>query len=54
MWGGSPQVRGSTQLTNEWNPYSDEVVMHVFSTSMGIQISFVKMKFFLRGVGVGV
>jgi hypothetical protein len=39
--GSSPLVRGSTQCANEWNPYSDYVVMDVYSTELGIWLSFV-------------
>jgi hypothetical protein len=46
--GGSPLVRVSTQFTNESNPYSDKVT-DVFSTELGIQLSFVKTLEF-RGV----
>jgi hypothetical protein len=40
--GGSPLVRGSTQFVNEWNPYSDYVVTDVYSTELGILLSFGK------------
>jgi hypothetical protein len=40
-WGGSPLVRGFTRFANEWNPYSDYVVMDVYSTELGIRLSFV-------------
>jgi hypothetical protein len=48
--GGSPLVRGSTQFANELNPYSDYVVTDVFSTKLGIRLSFVKTsEFFCVG-----
>jgi hypothetical protein len=40
--GGSPLVRSSTQCENEWNPYSDNVVTDLYSTELGIRLSFVK------------
>jgi hypothetical protein len=40
--GCSPLVKGSTQFANEWNPYSDYVVTDVFSTELGIRLSFIK------------
>jgi hypothetical protein len=40
--GGSPLVKGSTQFANELNLYSDYVVMDVYSTELGIRLSFVK------------
>jgi hypothetical protein len=48
--GGSPLVRGSTQFANEWNPYSDKAVTNVYSTELGIRLSFGKTSEF-RGVG---
>jgi hypothetical protein len=47
--GGSPLVRGSIQFANEWNPYSDSVVTDVFSTVLGIRLSFVKASEFRGG-----
>jgi hypothetical protein len=47
--GGSPPVRGSTQFANERNPYSDWVVTDVFSTELGLWLSFVKTSEFRRG-----
>jgi hypothetical protein len=47
--GVSPLVRGSTQFANEWNPYSDQVVTDVFSTELGIWLSFVKTSEFRGG-----
>jgi hypothetical protein len=49
--GGSPPVRGSTGFANERNPYSDYVVIDVYSTELGIQLSFVRTSEF-RGRGV--
>jgi hypothetical protein len=37
-----PLVRGSAQYANEWNPNSYYVVIDVFSTELGIRLSFVK------------
>jgi hypothetical protein len=46
----SPLVRGSTQFENESNPYSDKVVKDVFTTELGIRLSFVKTsEFLVRG-----
>jgi hypothetical protein len=42
LGGGSLLVRGSTQFAGEWNPYSDKVVTNLFSTELGIRLSFVK------------
>jgi hypothetical protein len=50
--GGSPLVRDSTQFANEWNPYSDKVVTDVYSTELGIRLSFVKTSEFQGGGGV--
>jgi hypothetical protein len=50
---GSSLVRGYTQFANEWNPYSDYVVTDVFSTEVGIRLSFVKTSFFFLGGGGG-
>jgi hypothetical protein len=49
--GGSPLVRGSTRWANEWNPYSDYVVMDVYSMELGIRLSFVKFRNFGSGEG---
>jgi hypothetical protein len=48
--GISHLVRGSTQFENEWNPYSDYVVMDVFSTELGIRLSSVKTSEFRGGL----
>jgi hypothetical protein len=45
----SPLVWDSTQFANEWNPYSDYVVTDVYSTELGIRLSFVKTSEFRRG-----
>jgi hypothetical protein len=50
--GCSPLVRGSTQFANEWTPYSDYVVTDVFSTELGIRLSFVKTSEFQGGGGL--
>jgi hypothetical protein len=47
--GSSPLVRGSAHFANEWNPYLYWVVMDVFSTELGIQLSFVKTSEFWSG-----
>jgi hypothetical protein len=46
---GSPLVRDSTQFANEWNPYSDYVVTGVYSTELGIRLSFLKTSEFRGG-----
>jgi hypothetical protein len=45
----SPLVRGPTQFANGWNTYSYYVVMDVFSTELGIRLSFVKTSEFRGG-----
>jgi hypothetical protein len=50
--GGRPLVRGSTQFTNERNPYSDWVVTDVFFTELGIRLSFVKTSEIQGGGGI--
>jgi hypothetical protein len=47
--GGSPLVRGSAKFANGWNPYSYWVVTDVFSTELGIWLSFVKTSEFQGG-----
>jgi hypothetical protein len=47
--GSSPLVRGSAQFANESTPYSYWVVTDVFSTELGIRLSFVKSRNFMRG-----
>jgi hypothetical protein len=47
--GGSSLVSGSAQFANEWNPYSYRDVMDVFSTELGIRLSFVKTSEFRGG-----
>jgi hypothetical protein len=39
---GSILVSGSTQFSNERNPYSDYVVTVVYSTELGIRLNFVR------------
>jgi hypothetical protein len=39
----SSLVRGSTQYVKKWNPYSDYVVTHIYSTELGIRLRFVKI-----------
>jgi hypothetical protein len=48
---GSPLVRGSAQFAKEWNPSSYSVVTEVFSTELGIRLSFVKTSEFRGGGG---
>jgi hypothetical protein len=47
--GGSPPVRGSAQFSNEWILYCDLVVTDVFSTDLGIRLSFVRTMELLEG-----
>jgi hypothetical protein len=49
--GSSPLVWGSTQFANEWNPYSDWVVIDVFSVELGIQLSSVRTLEFQYATG---
>jgi hypothetical protein len=48
----APLVSGSIQFSNEWNLYSYLVVTDVFSTELGVQLSFVKPQNFESGGGV--
>jgi hypothetical protein len=48
--GGSPLVRGSAQFANERNPYCDYFVTDIFSTELGIRLSFFKTLEFRWGV----
>jgi hypothetical protein len=42
IWERYPLVRVSAHFANEWNPYSYWDVTDVFSTELGIRLSFVK------------
>jgi hypothetical protein len=49
--GGSPYSRVPLNLQMGWNPYSYYVVADVFSTDLGIRLSFVNTSEFRGGVG---